>query len=125
MTYHRKGAPGGPGCDVSIMSIEMRTSDAESSPGVLLTAPENANELELLRTIASKLGVVWGQDDLGWWAAIANVEFPSWSVWREDDNSNKFLVKANLTKTQASEMQTHYESLGHKQTYWISNEQCK
>ena len=124
MIYHRIGEPGGPGCHVGVLSIEMKSSEGNARPGVLLTTHEKANELELLRTIASKLGVIWGKDDLGWWAALANSESPSWSVWRQDDNGNNFLVKANLTKTEAEELQLHFEKLGHKQMYWVSDEKC-
>ena len=36
----------------------------------LLDAGTDATEVELLRTIAEGLGVRWGHDDLGWWAAV-------------------------------------------------------
>jgi hypothetical protein len=36
-------------------------------PVYLLKAEDNASELEMLRSIASGLGVKWGKEDLGWW----------------------------------------------------------
>jgi len=48
----------------------MRCEDAAEVPGHLLDAGTEATELELLRTVASGLGVRWGHDDLGWWAAV-------------------------------------------------------
>ena len=67
--YHRLGEPGGPGCYVVALSIAMRCDGAEV-PGHLLDAGTEANELELLRTVANGLGVRWGHDGLGWWAAV-------------------------------------------------------
>jgi len=86
----------------------------------LLDAGPEATEIELLRTIASRLGIKWGCDSLGWWA-VAKIEFPTWAVWRQDDHGNSFLVEANLTKTQADELQAELEARGHKQTYWSAD----
>ena len=68
--YHRLGEPGGPGCPVTALSITIRGQDGAEFPGHLLDAGTEASELELLRTIANGLGVRWGHDDLGWWAAV-------------------------------------------------------
>lgn len=45
-----------------------------------------------------------------------------WSVWREDDNSNSFLIKDNLLKNEASQLVKDYEAKGHKQTYYIKKQ---
>ena len=42
----------------------------------------------------------------------------TWSVYRQDDNGNRFLVKANLTEAAAKALATELESHGHKQLYW-------
>ena len=68
--YHRLGEPGGPGCPVSALPITMRCADGTEIPGHLLDAGTEASELELLRTVANGLGVRWGHDDFGWWAAV-------------------------------------------------------
>jgi hypothetical protein len=68
--YHRRGEPGGPGCPVAALPITMQGQDGSVIPGQLLDAGRDASELELLRTIARGLGVRWGRDDLGWWAAV-------------------------------------------------------
>lgn len=44
---------------------------------------------------------------------------PIWSVWRQDDNGNVFLVKDGLTEVDALRMVRDFERKGHKQTYWV------
>jgi hypothetical protein len=68
--YHRLGEPGGPGCNVTALRITMNASSGQPTSGHLLDAGKEASELELLRTVATGLGVRWGKDDLGWWAAV-------------------------------------------------------
>ena len=45
-----------------------------------------------------------------------------WSVWRQDDNGNRFEVAVNLTRDQAEQRVQKFESHGyeHKQTYWVA-----
>ncbi len=43
---------------------------------------------------------------------------PKFSVWRQDDNGNIFLVKDRLTEIDALRLVREYERKGHKQTYW-------
>jgi hypothetical protein len=45
-----------------------------------------------------------------------------WSVWRQDDNGNQFLVCANLTRANAEALAAELESRGHKQLYWVSQD---
>lgn len=47
---------------------------------------------------------------------------PAWSVHRVDDNGNRFVVAAGLTKDSAEQMARQMESLWHKQTYWIAGD---
>jgi len=116
-TYHRRGEPGGPCCPLGILPVTVSDVAAE-----LLDAGPEATETELLRTVASRLGVQWGHDDFGWWAVVRGSDFPGWAVWRQDDSGSKFLVGANLTEHQAQSMVADFESKGHKQTYWSNNE---
>jgi hypothetical protein len=44
---------------------------------------------------------------------------PVWSVWRQDDNGNVFLVQDGLTEADALRLVRDLESKGHKQTYWV------
>jgi hypothetical protein len=44
---------------------------------------------------------------------------PVWSVWRQDDNGNVFLVKDRLTEPDALKLVRELESTGHRQTYWV------
>ena len=119
-SFHRLGEPGGPGCPVGVLPIALRDAEGRQISGSLLDAGPEASEIELLRTIASRLGIKWGCDSLGWWAMV-KIEFPTWAVWRQDDHGNSFLVEANLTKTQAEDLQAELEARGHKQTYWAAD----
>ncbi len=47
---------------------------------------------------------------------------PLWSVWRQDENGNVFLIKYGLTETDAQMLVRDLESGGHKQTYWIKED---
>jgi hypothetical protein len=120
--YHRLGEPGGPCCPVAILAVTVTGGNGGTVPAELLDAGAEASEVELLRTVASRLGVRWGQDAFGWWAVVKGQEFPSWAVWRQDDNGGKFLMGANLTENQAQDMVKEFEAKGHKQTYWCNNE---
>ena len=48
-----------------------------------------------------------------------------WSVWRQDDNGNRYIVRSNLGKVEAHELVKQYEAGGHKQTYWIEKPKKK
>jgi hypothetical protein len=100
----------------------MNRCDGTQLQGFLLDAGTGAAEIELLRTVASRLGVRWGHDEFGWWAVARGEEFPSWAVWRQDDAGIKFLIAANLSEEEARATVADYESKGHKQTFWCSNE---
>jgi hypothetical protein len=119
--FHRMSETGGGGCPVGVLPITVRDAEGKQASGSLLDAGAEATEIELLRTIASRLGVKWGCDSLGWWAVVKEIEFPTWAVWRQDDHGNSFLVEANLTKSQAESLQTELEERGHKQTYWAAD----
>jgi hypothetical protein len=43
---------------------------------------------------------------------------PIWSVWRQDDNGNVFMVKNGLTEIDALRLVREFERKGHKQIYW-------
>ena len=91
-------------------------------PAQLLDAGPEPSEVELLRTVASRLGVQWGHDDFGWWAVVGGKVFPGWAVWRQDDSGVRVLLAGNLTEDEAEAMVTDFESKGHKQTYWCTDE---
>lgn len=42
-----------------------------------------------------------------------------WEVWRRDDNANEFRISRHLTQSAAQARVDHFESLGHKQDYWV------
>jgi len=72
--FHRLGEPGGPGCPVTTIPIAMKLRDGLESSGFLIDAGHEATEIELLRTIAKMVGVRWGHDELGWWAAMPKLQ---------------------------------------------------
>jgi UDP-N-acetyl-2-amino-2-deoxyglucuronate dehydrogenase len=41
-----------------------------------------------------------------------------WSVHRQDDNGNRFVVQAGLSRQEAERLVAEFESRGHKQVYW-------
>lgn len=45
-----------------------------------------------------------------------------WSVWRQDDNGNRFRFESGLTERQAQQLTTELESHGHKQLYWTTRD---
>ncbi len=46
----------------------------------------------------------------------------NWSVWRQDDNGNRFLVESGLTEANALKLARGFEALGHKQMFWVARE---
>ena len=48
------------------------------------------------------------------------IDRPDWTVWRQDDNGNRFVVKSGLTEQQARQLTSELESHGHKQLYWMT-----
>jgi hypothetical protein len=43
----------------------------------------------------------------------------TWSVCRQDDNGTQFVVESGLNREAANKRVAWYETLGHKQTYWV------
>lgn len=68
--YHRLGGPGGKGCPVATLRVRAPGTDGSPINMDFLDAGREASEVELLRTVAFGLGVQWGKDELGWWAAV-------------------------------------------------------
>jgi hypothetical protein len=42
----------------------------------------------------------------------------TWTVWRQDDNGNRFVMAQHLGREQAQRMVADFEERGHKQVYW-------
>lgn len=45
-----------------------------------------------------------------------------WTVYRQDDNGNRFMMKDNLSKEDADQMVAMFEARGHKQLYWAEQQ---
>lgn len=132
--FYRRGAPGGPGGEVSGLPISgRRPSSGELIEACLLDGGETASELELLRTVATGLGVVWGRDDLGAWAVVPNElrsafaappaaepDLPH-ALYREDDNGARFLIARFATQAEAEAKAAELARGGHEQHYFVQS----
>ncbi|HEX4794539.1 MAG TPA: hypothetical protein VH370_12135 [Humisphaera sp.] len=67
--------------------------------------------LERLEAILGKLRNELGED---YWSKPDR----TWSMYRQDDNGNRFLIQGGLMRAQAEAQVRQFEALGHKQTYW-------
>lgn len=132
-TYHRLGEPGGPGCGVATLPMKGRSSEGKTISGVLADAGPDSTELEMLRTIAAGLGVRWGHDEFGWWAAVPDHPVSAFAstdvvtsgeamehqLFREDDNGVRFLIDRFPSREEAEERLRYLAHGGHKQHYFI------
>ena len=46
-----------------------------------------------------------------------------WTVHRQDDNGNRFVVQTHLSREDAEQLVSKFEAKGHKQVYWADPEQ--
>jgi hypothetical protein len=47
----------------------------------------------------------------------------NWCLVRLDDNGNEFVVRADLTRAAAEALLRQFEARGHKQSYWVRQQQ--
>ncbi len=47
----------------------------------------------------------------------------NWTVYRQDDHGNRFIVATGLSRDGAERMVAAYEARGHKQHYWVESQQ--
>ena len=43
-----------------------------------------------------------------------------WTVWRQDDNGNRYEVSRHENRAEAEAVAAEMEARGHKQTYWVA-----
>jgi hypothetical protein len=43
-----------------------------------------------------------------------------WTVWRQDDNGNQYVVSRHDTQAEAQSVAADMEARGHKQVYWVA-----
>lgn len=48
-----------------------------------------------------------------------------WSVHRQDDHGNRFIVLAGLSREEAERLVAEFEARGHKQLYWTEPDVCR
>lgn len=115
-----------------MIPVEGKSSDGAVISGMLLDAGDSASELELLRTIAAGLGVAWGKDEFGWWAAVSNSPVSTFgsaapvaepeqrhALFREDDNGARFLIDTFASRAEAENRAAELALGGHKQHYFV------
>jgi L-amino acid N-acyltransferase YncA len=100
--------------------------------------PENAASLRLLRSCGFReVGVYQKHGKVeGVWKDVVIVERllddrtePSpkpanmWTVYRQDDNGNRFVMEKHLSREEAEGVVAQFEARGHKQLYWAEPEQ--
>jgi len=131
--FHRRGEPGGPGCRVAVLAVKAKAADGTAADASLLDAGPGSNEVELLRTVARGLGVIWGQDEHGWWAAVPATPTSQFAVshsetestadnyalFRTDDNGVTFLIAKFRTREEAEQRATEFARSAHKQHYFV------
>jgi UDP-N-acetyl-2-amino-2-deoxyglucuronate dehydrogenase len=49
----------------------------------------------------------------------------TWTVYRQDDNGNRFVVSTRLGREEAERLVAEFEARGHKQVYWAEPEVCQ
>lgn len=49
----------------------------------------------------------------------------TWTVYRQDDNGNRFVVESHLTHEAALQLVAEFEARGHKQCYWATPDHAK
>lgn len=58
-------------------------------------------------------------DEVNWADGfVTGTRTPLWSLWRQDDNGNVFMVSSGHTETEALRLVREFEEKGHKQIYW-------
>ncbi len=56
--------------------------------------------------------------ELAWDSFRVTAEL-GWTVWRQDDNGNRFEVRRLATREEAESLAAEFEARGHKQFYWV------
>lgn len=46
----------------------------------------------------------------------------TYSIWRQDDNGNRFCIETGLTEKEARKKAKDFEDLGHKQMFWVEKD---
>lgn len=131
--FYRTGTAGGAGCPVTTIPIEGKDEKGTPLSGSLLSCNLEATELELLRTVAAGLGVHWGHDEFGWWAAVPSAPTSTfvvpydpvpalvrrYALFREDDNGARFHIGTFESQAETEDRIAELAQGGHKQYYFI------
>ena len=116
--------------------------EAASGERYILKPARSSEEAEVFaRTLASGARVLavqprWGLPTREWIEADPEFWRPNplvaaaphrdsgapgtWTVWRQDDSGNRFLISSGHSRDEAEHIVREFESRGHKQTYWVS-----
>ena len=50
---------------------------------------------------------------------VMNESAECWQLKRQDDHGNQYVMDTFNSKKQAEDKMAHYQTKGHKQTYWV------
>jgi|GEM_PF-1800227 len=79
-----------------------------------LIALDPAHLIEFLSWIGiDREGLSWEDERL------RSAAWPTFQVWRQDDNGHDFAVSTHSTEAQARAVAQGFEDRGHKQLYWV------
>jgi lactoylglutathione lyase len=102
----------------SVGRLGFRVGDVRAS----LEALSAAGGVVCERSDAARRAVVADPDGtrIELTGAAASSQERSWSIWRQDDNGNRFLVSSGHARAEAERVAAEFEARGHKQMYWTS-----
>jgi hypothetical protein len=83
----------------------------------IVVAPGGA-PAEVIRDLVEALAI--DRSDFVWLAdEFKDVVLPEHTLWRQDDNGNRFAIQTFTGRRKAEAELRRFESLPHKQTYWL------
>ena len=102
------------GCDeTKLIGVFSTESAAKSAVEQLKAAPGFRDLPEHFHINAHQL------DRVHWESGYVTERYvPIWSVWRQDDNGNVFMVSNGHVESEALRLVREFESKAHKQVYW-------
>lgn len=103
----RVTAPGG--VSASIAAVEF----------VLLSATEGRENLALCFRVRAEGELARWRQAIRAGETLEILPATRWELWRQDDNGNRVLIRAFANRDEAEAELGRFESLQHKQTYWL------
>jgi catechol 2,3-dioxygenase-like lactoylglutathione lyase family enzyme len=115
-------------CQIGDIVLELYpATDASSSPERIGFAVPNVAAAEAAALanggLAARPGLLIDPDgrkvELSVATAGSNL-LSTWTVWRQDDNGDRFAISSGHGRAEADRLCLQFEQRGHKQTYWVA-----